>query len=39
MLEKHPVARLVDKGEDSKEVAKLIDGLREAITQYQVSEN
>jgi len=39
MLEKHPAARFVDKGEDSKEVARLIDGLQEAITQYQVSGN
>jgi len=39
LLEKHTAARLLDKGEDSKEVARLIDGLREAITHYQVSEN
>ena len=39
LLEKHTAARLLDKGEDSKEVARLTDGLREAITHYQVSEN
>jgi len=39
LLGKRTAARLVDKGEDSKEVAKLIDSLREAITHYQVGEN
>jgi len=39
LLGKHAAARLVDKGEDSKEVAKLIDQLREAITHYQVGGN
>ena len=39
LLEKGTAARFVDKGEDSKEVARLIDRLREAITHYQVSGN
>ena len=39
LLGKHTAARFVDKGEDSKEVARLIDCLREAITHYQVGEN
>ena len=39
LLEKGIAARFVDKGEDSKEVARLIDRLREAITHYQVSGN
>ena len=38
LLEKGIAARFVDKGEDSKEVARLIERLREAITHYQVSE-
>jgi len=29
--------RFIDKGEDAKEVAKLIEDLREAISRYQVS--
>jgi hypothetical protein len=39
LLEKHVAARFVDKGEDSKEVARLIERLRETITHYQVREN
>ena len=38
LLEKGTVARFVDKGEDSKVVARLVERLREAITHYQVSE-
>ena len=33
---KSAIARLVDKGEDSKTVARLIERLREAIICYQV---
>jgi hypothetical protein len=36
---KGTAARFVDKGEDSGEVARLVERLREAITHYQVSEN
>jgi len=39
LLEKGTGVRFLDKGEDSKEVAGLIERLREAITQYQVSGN
>ena len=39
LLEKGAASRFLDKGEDSTEVAKLIERLREAITHYQVSEN
>ena len=39
LLEKGTAARLLDKGEDSGEVAKLIERLREAIIHYQVSES
>ena len=39
LLEKGIATRFVDKGEDSKEVARLVERLREAITHYQVSEN
>jgi len=39
LLEKSVAARFVDKGEDSKEVARLIERLQEAITHYQVSKN
>ena len=39
LLEKGIAARFVDKGEDSKEVARLIERLREAIIHYQVSGN
>ena len=39
LLEKGTAARLLDKGEDSAEVAKLIERLREAIIHYQVSES
>lgn len=39
LLEKGTAARFLDKGEDSKMVARLIERLREAITHYQVSEN
>ena len=37
LLEKSIATRFVEKGEDSKEVARLIERLREAITRYQVS--
>lgn len=37
LLAKAAAARFIDKGEDSKEVAGLIERLREAVTQYQVS--
>ena len=39
LLEKGAATRFLDKGEDSAEVASLIERLREAITHYQVSEN
>ena len=39
LLEKGAATRFVDKGEDSAEVAKLIERLREAITHYEVSED
>ena len=39
LLEKGTAARFLDKGEDSKGVAKLVERLREAITHYQVSED
>jgi len=39
LLAKGNAARFLDKGEDSKEVAKLIKQLQEAITHYQVSED
>jgi len=39
LLEKGAAARFVDKGEDSAEVTRLIERLREAITHYQVSES
>ena len=39
LLGKGTAARLLDKGKDSKEVTKLINGLREAISHYQVSRN
>ena len=39
LLKKGGTARLVDKGEDSVEVTRLIERLREAITHYQVGEN
>ena len=39
LLEKGTGARFLDKGEDSKEVAGLVERLREAITHYQVSRN
>jgi len=39
LLSKGDAARLVDKGEDSKEVMRLIERLREAVTHYQASEN
>ena len=39
LLEKDPAARFVDKARDSEEVAELIERLREAITNYQVSKN
>ena len=37
LLEKGGAARFIDKGGDSKEVAGLIERLREAIIHYQVS--
>ena len=37
LLEKRAVAQLVEKGEDSAEVARLVERLREAVTHYQVS--
>ena len=37
LLAKGAAARFIDKGEDSKEVAGLVERLREAITHYQVS--
>lgn len=39
LLEKGTATRFVDKGEDSKGVARLIERLREAITHYQVGES
>lgn len=39
LLEKGIAARFVDKGEDSKEVAGLVERLRGAIILYQVSGN
>ena len=36
LLEKDAIARFVDRGEDSKVVARLIDRLRDAIACYQV---
>ena len=38
LLEKGVAARLIDKEGDSKEVARLVERLREAIALYQVSE-
>ena len=37
LLEKSTAARFMDKGEDSKAVAILVERLRGAITRYQVS--
>jgi len=39
LLAKGPAVRFLDKGADSGEVVKLVERLREAITQYQVSGN
>ena len=39
LLERGTASRFVDKEEDSKEVAGLIERLREAVALYQVSEN
>ena len=39
LLEKGGAARFVDKRRDSGEVANLVEGLRDAITRYQVSES
>ena len=39
LVEKGVAARFVDKGGDSREVAGLIERLREAIVHYQVSKN
>ena len=38
LLEKGVAARFMDKEDDPKEVARLVERLREAITLYQVSE-
>jgi len=38
LLAKGGAARFVDKGDDSKEVVRLIERVQEAIGQYQVSE-
>ena len=38
LLEKGVAARFMDKEDDSKEVARLVERLREAIALYQVSE-
>ena len=38
LLEKGVPARFIDKEDDSKEVARLVERLREAIALYQVSE-
>ena len=37
LLAKGIAARFIDKGEDSKEVARLVKRLREAVSHYQVS--
>ena len=37
LLKKGVAARLIDKQEDSKEVARLVERLREAIVLHQVS--
>jgi len=39
LLEKGKVARFVNKGRDSREVVKLVEQLRDAITRYQVSKD
>ena len=39
LLAKGNAARLLDKGEDSKEVVKLIKRLQETVIHYQVSED
>ena len=39
LLERGATARFMGKGDDSKEVVKLVERLREAITLYQVSES
>ena len=39
LLAKGAVALFIDKGQDSGEVVRLIERIREAITNYQVSEN
>ena len=39
LLAKTTAARLVEKAGDSREVAKLVERLRDAITHYQVSES
>ena len=38
LLEKGVAARFMDKEDDSKEVARLVERLRETIALYQVSE-
>ena len=38
LLVKGSATRFIDKGEDSKQVARLIERLREAVSHYQVSE-
>ena len=37
LQKKGAAARFIDKGEDAKEVARLIEQLQEAIAHYQVS--
>jgi len=39
MLAKSAATRFIDKGEDSKEVARLIEELRDVLSHYQVSGN
>jgi hypothetical protein len=39
LLDKGTAARFIDKKADSREVARLVDQLREAIVHYQVSHN
>ena len=39
LLNKGAAARFIDKEDDTKEVAKLVERLREAIALYQVSES
>ena len=39
LMEKTAAARFIDKGSDSREVAGLVERLREAIVHYQVRKN